>query len=254
VLYREGMERVELHFHLLPGVDDGPPDLAAALDLAREAVADGTRLVTVTPHARDLAVAEIPDRTRRLRAALGAAGIELEVRAGVELAWDDVAGLDNDLLGALAQGPPARRWLLLEAPLPGTGGLAEFEAAARELRDRGFGLLIGHPERSPALTTAPGSIGRLLAAGDRLQLNASSLTGYHGAGARAFGLDLARSGCASVVASDAHRALTRGPALGAAVAVLRRNGLSPAAAERMVAAAPRALADHGIAPERRMAA
>ena len=45
------MERVELHFHLLPGVDDGPADLASALDLARAAVADGTGLVVCTPHA-----------------------------------------------------------------------------------------------------------------------------------------------------------------------------------------------------------
>ena len=42
---------VELHFHLLPGVDDGPTDLATALELARAAVRDGTRLVTCTPHA-----------------------------------------------------------------------------------------------------------------------------------------------------------------------------------------------------------
>jgi protein-tyrosine phosphatase len=248
------MERVELHFHLLPGVDDGPRDVPTALDLAREAVADGTRLVTVTPHARDMNVAEIPERVRELRAAIAAAGIDLDVRPGVELAWDDVARVGDALLAQLAQGPEERRWVLLEAPLPGAGELADLEAAAGELRDRGYGLLIGHPERSSALTTAPRSIDRLIAAGDRLQLNASSLTGYHGAVPRAFGIDLAKSGRASVVASDAHRPVTRGPALGAAVAVLRRNGVSPGAAEHMVSAAPRALVDHGMAIEGRLAA
>src|SRR4051812_26245951 len=110
------MERVELHFHLLPGVDDGPADLAGSLELAREAVADGIGVVTCTPHARDTAVEEIPERTNRLRSALAAAGIDLEVRAGVELAWDDVAGIDDATLQTLAHGPADRRWLLLEAP------------------------------------------------------------------------------------------------------------------------------------------
>ncbi|MGZ8634325.1 MAG: CpsB/CapC family capsule biosynthesis tyrosine phosphatase, partial [Solirubrobacteraceae bacterium] len=70
VFYLEGMERVELHFHLLPGVDDGPPDLATAVELARAAVRDGTRLVTCTPHASFVDVAEIPERVRELRLAL----------------------------------------------------------------------------------------------------------------------------------------------------------------------------------------
>jgi protein-tyrosine phosphatase len=248
------MERVELHFHLLPGVDDGPVDLAGSLELAREAVADGIGIVTCTPHARDTDVTEVPERTRQLSAALAQAGIDLEIRPGVELAWDDIAGLDDALLRELSQGPADRRWLLLEAPLPGTGTLEEYEASARELRDRGFGVLVGHPERSPALTSAPGAVDRLLASGDRLQLNGSSLIGRHGAVARTFALDLARSGRASVVASDAHRPRTRGPSLGAAVEVLRRNGMPAAAAERMVAGTPRALLDEGLEPARRLAA
>jgi protein-tyrosine phosphatase len=248
------MERVELHFHLLPGVDDGPADLAGSLELAREAVADGIGVITCTPHARDTDVTQIPERTRKLSAELAAAGIELEIRPGVELAWNDLPGLDDALLQTLAQGPADRRWLLLEAPLPGTGSLADYEAAARELRERGFGVLVGHPERSPALTSAPGAVDRLLAAGDRLQLNGSSLIGYHGAVPRTFGLDLARSGRASVIASDAHAPHARGPSLGAAVDVLRRHGMPAAVAERMVAATPRALLDEGIEPARRLAA
>jgi protein-tyrosine phosphatase len=248
------MDRVELHFHLLPGVDDGPVDLDGSLELAREAVADGIGLVTVTPHARDTVVEEIPERTRALRAALEAAGIALEVRAGVELAWDDLPGLSEPILHELSHGPPGRRWLLLEAPLPGAGELDEFEAAARELRGRGFGLLIGHPERSRALTSAPEAVDRLLAAGDVLQLNASSLTGRHGPIARTFGLELARSGRAGVIASDAHRPRTRGPALGAAVEILRSVGMSPAEAERMVAATPQRLLAEGIGPAGRLAA
>jgi protein-tyrosine phosphatase len=245
------MERVELHFHLLPGVDDGPADMPAALDLAREAVADGTRLVTCTPHAHMIDVAELPDRVRELRSALAAARIDLEVRAGAELGWEHVAFYDDAMLDAVAQGPPGARWLLLEAPLPGTGELDDFEPSAQELRDRGYGLLVGHPERSPAMR-APGAVDRLLAAGDRIQLNASSLVGYHGTGPRATGLELARSGRVHVLASDAHQPVLRGPVLGAAIEVLCEHGVADA--ERLASTAPRGLLDRGIAPARRLAA
>jgi protein-tyrosine phosphatase len=244
------MGRVELHFHLLPGVDDGPPDLAAALELAAEAVRDGTRLVTCTPHAAFVDVAEIPDRVAELRAAVDEAGIELEVRAGAELAWDDVPALGAAELDTVAQGPPGRRWLLLEAPLPGTGELDGLRAGARELRDRGFAVLIGHPERSPALVDAPGAVERLLADGDRLQVNASSLTGFHGPRARVAGLALVEAGLASVIASDAHRTSDRPPSLNAAIAVLRRHGTPAALAEALAADAPRALLEDGIEPRR----
>jgi protein-tyrosine phosphatase len=244
------MGRVELHFHLLPGVDDGPPDLATALELAAEAVRDGTRLVTCTPHAAFVDVAEIPERVRELRAALAKADIELEVRGGAELAWDDVPTLGAAELETVAQGPPGRRWLLLEAPLPGTGTLEGLRRSARELRDRGFGVLIGHPERSPALADAPGAVEALLAAGDRVQVNASSLTGYHGPRARRVALALVEAGHASVLASDAHRPFDRAPSLTAAIAELRRHGTPAARAEALAADIPRALLEDGIEPRR----
>lgn len=246
------MERVELHFHLLPGVDDGPVDLASALDLARGAVADGTGLVVCTPHAHMIDVAELPDRVRQLRSALAAAGIDLEIRAGAELSWDHVAMFDGRSLEAVAQGPPGGRWILLEAPLPGTGDLDDFEPAAQELRDRGYGLLVGHPERSPAMNGDPGAVDRVIAAGDRVQLNASSLVGYHGSAARAAGLELARSGRINVLASDAHQPRDRGPVLGPAVEILREHGVDDA--ERLASAEPRALLERGIASARRLAA
>ena len=245
------MDRVELHFHLLPGVDDGPGDLGTALDLAREAVADGTGLVVCTPHAHMIDVAELPDRVRRLRAALAAAGVDLEIRAGAELSWDHVARYDDEMLEAVAQGPPGRRWILLEAPLPGTGELDDFEGAARELRERGYGLLVGHPERSTAMMADPEAVDRLIEAGDRVQVNASSLVGYHGSAARAAGIEIVRSGRADVLASDAHQPFVRGATLSRAIDVLHEHGFD---ARRLASSEPRALLERGIASARRLAA
>ena len=209
------MNRAELHFHLLPGIDDGPADLAESVALARLAVADGTTLVTVTPHVRDLLargiVGELPERVAEVRAALAAAGVPLAVRTGAELAHPDVARLTDAELDLLAQGPPGARWVLLEAPLFG-GDVDGFRAATAEVRARGFGTLIGHPERCAPLMWAAGAVAAERRAGARLQVNGSSLTGLHGDDAARWGIELIRTGQADVIASDAHRP-SRGPVL-----------------------------------------
>jgi protein-tyrosine phosphatase len=248
------MRRAELHFHLLPGVDDGPGELDAAIELARLAVADGTSLVTVTPHVHNLLSGgifdDVPARVREIQSALDAAAVPLEVQAGGELGQDDVRELDDPALDAIAHGPPGRRWVLIEAPL--LGDAAGFLDATAELRARGFGTLIGHPERCAELMLADGAVAREQAAGARLQINASSLTGRHGADARAWGIELVRSGAADVLASDAH-GVGRPPVLSAALDVLADAGVPHAELEPLVADAPRALLDHGIAPLRRAA-
>jgi protein-tyrosine phosphatase len=249
------MQRAELHFHLLPDVDDGPVDLDDAVELARLAVADGTSVVTVTPHVRDLLSAgilgEVPARVREVQGALDAAGVPLEVRTGAELAHEDLPELGDRQLDAIAQGPPGRRWVLIEAPLFG-GDVAGFLDATAELRERGLGTLLGHPERCAELMLADGAVARERAAGALLQVNASSLTGRHGPDARVWGIELLRSGNADLIASDAHR-VTRPPQLSAALEVLAAAGMPRDALEPLVSAAPRALLARGIASLRHAA-
>jgi protein-tyrosine phosphatase len=242
------VQRAELHFHLLPGVDDGPVDGDEAIELARLAVADGTTLVTVTPHVRDLLALGILDelaaRVRALAAALRDAGVPLELRTGAELAHEDVGRVGEAELEAIAQGPAGARWVLLEAPLF-SADLDGFLAATAEVRARGFGTLIGHPERCAVLMQEPGAVAAERRAGARLQVNGSSLTGLHGAAARAGALELIRSGAADVIASDAHRP-TRPPVLSAALEAVVADGMSRARAEALVSAVPRDLLRRGI--------
>jgi protein-tyrosine phosphatase len=246
---KRDVQRAELHFHLLPDLDDGPLDLDEAVDLARLAVADGTSVVTVTPHVRDLLSAgifgEVPARVREVQDALDAAGVALEVRTGAELAHDDLPALSDRQLDAIAQGPPGRRWVLIEAPL--LGDAAGFLDATAELRARGYGTLIGHPERCAELMLADGAVAGERAAGALLQVNASSLTGRHGTDARVWGIELLRSGNADLISSDAHRA-TRPPQLTPALEALAAAGMPHAALEPLVSDAPRSLLSRGIAP------
>jgi protein-tyrosine phosphatase len=244
------VQRAELHFHLLPGVDDGPADLDEAVELARLTVADGTALVTVTPHVRDLLrkgiLAEVPARVHEVAAELRRAGVPLELRPGAELAHDDVALLGGRELEAIAQGPRGARWVLIEAPLFG-GDLDGFLAGVAEVRERGFGTLIGHPERCAPLMEDPDAIAAERRAGALLQVNGSSLLGRHGDAARAGGLELLRTGRADLIASDAHRP-SRPPVLSGAVEAVIAAGMPRGDAEALVSAVPRALLRHGIAP------
>jgi protein-tyrosine phosphatase len=105
--------QADAHFHLLPGVDDGPPDDEAALALARAAVADGTGVVVARPHVRDMVVAELLERVQCIRRLLRGQRIPLAVLCGGELNVADVAGLTTSELetiafGAGAQARPSR--------------------------------------------------------------------------------------------------------------------------------------------------
>jgi protein-tyrosine phosphatase len=242
------MDLADLHFHLLPGVDDGPADLSASLELARAALAEGTGTVVATPHVRpDLGLTDACDidaRVRELRGRLAAARVPLEVRCGGELGHEMVFRLRQWELDLLAQGPPGGRWVLVETPFDGIG--EDFHAATAELRERGFGVLIAHPERSAdaALDGAAG-LRRELAAGSLAQLNALSLTGGHGEDARRAAWALLADGLVAVVASDAHGP-TRPPALCVARRALLEGGLAPATAKALVGSEPREMLARGM--------
>src|SRR5262249_20127301 len=104
ISHREHM-RTELHTHLLPGVDDGPASDAESLELARMAVADGTRTVVATPHVSMVDISELPARVGSLRGKLDDAGVPLAVHQGGELSPRDVYGIGRYDLDAIAQGP-----------------------------------------------------------------------------------------------------------------------------------------------------
>jgi protein-tyrosine phosphatase len=233
--------RVELHFHLLPGVDDGPGDAEGAVALARDAAADGTGLVVATPHAGFVDVRTLVGRVAAVRRLLLTQRIPLAVRPGAELLAGDVLRLDAHELGLVAHGPHGRRWVLLEAPL--AGALGAIPDALEKLRGLRYGVLIAHPERCPGWWSA-GALDRVLDAGARLQVNASSLLGAHGRDAEHRARALIRDGRATALSSDAHGP-TRPPCLAAAVQVLARVGIR---GEALVSDGPTALLVDGLPP------
>ena len=195
---------VDLHCHLLPGVDDGPDTLAESVAYARAAVAAGTGTIVATPHVELVEVRELPDRVAEVRAALADVGVDLRVEVGGEVKPESVGVLDADELEVLAHGPTGRRWLLYEVPFGGVDDA--FLDGARELRERGYGLLLAHPERSRGLL-ADGGLTRLeplLAERALLEVNVAPLTGREQPERESAARHVVERGLAGVVATDAH--------------------------------------------------
>lgn len=202
------MTRVDLHCHLLPGIDDGPPDLAASLLMARDARADGRRAIVCTPHVRadwPTDVHELGERVEQLEFALARCGLHLDLRTGAELGTDVLDRLDDHELELVAQGPHGHRWLLVETPWT---GLAHAVEPIEEVRARGFGVVLAHPERAPEGPTAEARaiLEQLHASGVVLQVDLGSLRGEFGAVAEGWAVELLRAGRVGAIATDAHRA------------------------------------------------
>ena len=176
------MNFAELHFHLLPGIDDGPSSMEESVALAAAAAAEGTRTVVATPHIHPSFVTDpgtLAARVREVQNRLTAERIPIKVRCGGELDLAMPERLSDAQLEAIAHGPHGRRWVLLEAPLRGLED--DYTVVADELRERGFAVVVAHPERSFNRPEAAWrAVEHELAAGSALQINAWSVAGLYG--------------------------------------------------------------------------
>lgn len=208
---------VDLHCHILPGLDDGARDLGDAVEMARQAQADGIDAVCATPHIRHdhaVAIDELTDRVAELSGAVRAAGCATRILSGGEVAATALGDLDDDDLRAVGLGGSAR-WILLE-PAPGPID-RRVQTAVTALRTRGFRALIAHPERHLAPDLA-GRLAGLVDLGALVQVTGAALTDET---TRPGMLDLVRSGLVHVLGSDSHSSRFGRPvALAAALEVL----------------------------------
>lgn len=200
---------IDLHSHILPGVDDGARTLDESLAIARAAVASGVQLMAATPHVRadyQTTPATMERLLQETRAALRSAGIELELRGGAEVALGFLPqlGLEELHRFGLAGNP---RYLLLEFPYEGWPlGL---ETTVESLRDKGITAVLAHPERSESVQVSPLQLVPAATEGALVQLTASSLTGAGGRGARRAAEALLDRELAHLVAGDLHAPGTR---------------------------------------------
>jgi protein-tyrosine phosphatase len=243
------MAYVDLHCHLLPGIDDGAATPAETLAHARRLQAEGVRDVACTPHVKraDFPFVEIgalAELRRRTQAMLDEAGLLVRLHRGGELSHLDALELDREDLAALAQGPADAPWLLLECPFAGVD--PAFLAAIARLRGLGYGVLLAHPERSAGmLGHGLDALARWLADGVLLQVNVCSLLGNHGLVVQDAAHALLRRGMVEVLASDGHPG-TREHTVQLGFHLLLRAGATSAQAVRLTQDNPRFLLEHGM--------
>lgn len=204
---------IDLHCHLLPGIDDGAPDLSTSLAMARIAIADGITVTACTPHIHpglyENTGPAICQAVAQLQAQLAEADVPLQLTHGAD------THLTPDLITGLRQGrvPSLNdsRYFLLEPPHhvePPRLAETVFELLAAD-----YVPVITHPERLSWIENRYATFIELARQGAWLQVTAGSLTGRFGAAARYWGERLLDEGWVRLLATDAHEATRRRPLL-----------------------------------------
>jgi protein-tyrosine phosphatase len=241
---RERRAVIDLHCHLLPGVDDGPATMEESLEYALTASRAGTRCIVATPHVEHVDVTELPDRVAELREALAGAGIDLRVECGGELKPYSIPDLSQAELETIAHGPPGRRWLLLEVPFRGLGH--SLLDGAAELRARGFSHpVLAHPERADGFRDSVPVLRDQVEHGAAIQMNVGPLTGGESPERENAARRLLRTGLPMALATDAHPP-SRPYTLEQGRRLAVESGADEALAARLVDDGPRALLDTGL--------
>lgn len=234
---------IDLHCHILPGLDDGARSLDDSLEMARLFVADGVGLVACTPHIMpgvyDNEGESILTAIAEFQGALDDAGIDLGLVAGADI--HIAPGLAEKLRSGAAPTLAGGRYALIEPPhhvMP-----PRIETFFFELAAAGFTPILTHPERLTWITRGYDVITRLFDAGVWMQITAGALLGDFGRGPKYWSERMLDEGKCHILASDAHDAIRRRPRMRAAHdAAATRVGAQEAA--NLVYWRPRAIVEN----------
>lgn len=196
---------IDIHSHILPGLDDGAPNLEISLEMARAAAADGISKIIATPHVISDGFPndreKILSALHTLRLAIQEEQIPVEVLPGGEYR------LEPDLPQRLKRGEVLTlndngSFLLIE--LPGTVLPPFFEQVTYEIQLQGVTPVIAHPERNYVIAEKPEIMKAMTDRGILAQITAASITGDFGKDTKKSAWQLIRQGSAHFVASDSH--------------------------------------------------
>lgn len=223
---------IDLHSHILPGIDDGARDVTDSLAMARIAVADGISVMACTPHIvpglYENTAAGIRAAVGALRIALQEAGIPLRICVGadVHVAPDLPKSLAERRIPTLN----GSRYFLFEPPhhvLP-----PKLDELVERLIEAEFVPILTHPERLTWVQSHYPVLERLNALGCLMQVTAGSLTGAFGKSAKLYADRLLDEGRVDIVATDAHNLRSRAPILSNAYRIVESR-LGRAEADEM---------------------
>jgi protein-tyrosine phosphatase len=210
---------IDLHSHILSGVDDGCASLAESIALARASLDDGVRAIAATPHVRSdySTPADVVNRlVDELRAKLREAGVPLTVLPGGEIGLDCIDRIDAAELRSYGLG--GSQYVLLEFPY--SGWPLALEGTVLRMAAAGLRAVVAHPERNAEVRAQPGRLERLVEVGALVQVTAASLDGRAPRAVERTARLLVERGLAHLIASDAHGSAVRAPGLSTAAGSL----------------------------------
>jgi protein-tyrosine phosphatase len=214
---------IDLHSHILPGVDDGARSLEESLAIARMAVADGIEVMAATPHFMpgmyDNEAEDIRIRVAELNQMLHREGIELAVVLGSD------AHMRPDFVQCLRDGTlptlHGSRYVLFEPPH--NVKPPRLDELLFNIQVAGYMPIFTHPERLKWIEHDYDAIKAAAASGVWMQITAGSLTGRFGKRPKYWAERMLGEGLVSILATDAHNTRSRPPLLAEAVEIARRE-------------------------------
>lgn len=211
---------VDIHSHIIPGIDDGAVDMAEASEMLKLAALDRTRHIVATPHFSQLNTSDVLRvKTAELLEQAVLNNIDIKIYSGSEVLIDpDTPGLiENGKIAAIN----GSRYVLVEFPMIKIPAYAP--EVLYQIQLRGMVPIIAHAERYSDIVANPALVREYVERGMLVQITAGSLTGFFGRRIEKTAWLIVKSGMAHFVASDAHGARGRTPLLSKAAALVEKK-------------------------------
>lgn len=212
---------LDIHSHILPGLDDGARTIVSTLEMISIAIKDGTKKIVATPHYCsgyfETPYDKVKQYVKELNLILIRKGLDIEVITGQEVYLDKftIENLENNVIGTIGD----TNYMLVEFPM---NVLTEDDLALiYELKLKGIKPIVAHPERYTYVIEKPAIINKFIDEKCLFQINSGSLTGVYGKKVQKTAEFLIRNGICNFVGSDAHSVNKRKPETSEAMEIIK---------------------------------